>query len=269
MVITNGLMALEFKCVYENIGTIYNCKVENIAGDGDVLTAANCGGGQCNTANSTVERLRIGSDSEPLKSFPKNMKDLLGDLKSIEIRESAISSISVKDLMNFTKLVNLDLRGNEIQSLKHNLFAYTPNLARVDFSENNISHVEFGIFRSLINLNEARFDKNPCIQLDAGTNLQFSLAYLELQLAVSCGLNELLQISIIEKVHHIATNSSAYNELTKRITGSENSIADIGVRVDDLEHFKDVLTISQKSMPRPRGEVSRRNQKTSRKSNVS
>lgn len=268
MAITAGLIAFEFKCEYGNIETIYTCKVLAISGDGDDLTAVNCEGNDCTAIAKkfVVEGLTIGKDSKSLKSFPQNLKAHMADLKSIEIRDSELSSISVEDLKNFTKLVNLDLKGNQIQSLKHNLFAYTPNLTRVDFSENEISQVEFGIFRSLINLKEVRFENNDCINLNAGANFQFSLAYLELQLAVNCGFEELLNIEIIAKVYDMATNSSAFEGLSERITDHDNFIADVALRVGELENFKDTMTQSQKSvtMPNP----SRRSRKLSRKSNV-
>jgi Leucine rich repeat len=88
-------------------------------------------------------------------------------ITGLNISHSELSSVHAKDLKHFPKLIVLQLRGNFIQVLPHDLFAYTPHIKYLNVKDNRISFVEPNAFDFLKNLREIDFTNNICFNDEA------------------------------------------------------------------------------------------------------
>jgi Leucine rich repeat len=84
-------------------------------------------------------------------------------IKGLMIYRSELTSVRAKDLKHFPKLIELNLQGNFIEVLPHDLFAHTPNIQSLNVRDNRISLVEANALSLVMNLREIDFTNNICV----------------------------------------------------------------------------------------------------------
>lgn len=110
--------------------------------------------------NKHVEALKL--DHYNLKSFPKDLPNVLPNLKSITIVHSKMKTLYKKSFENFPHLMVVDLSYNELNIIPSGVFAKNPKLIFVDFKENNLHLIPVEIFGKNLEIQFADFYHNEC-----------------------------------------------------------------------------------------------------------
>lgn len=160
------------------------CRVETSTHDGKKFNEYRCDGLVVTADNTTVtsvngnsspdaNRQILSIQRQTLHYLPKGIAKLFPGLLSLDISDSDLKSLKQADLKPFTKLQELALVSNDLETLDDNLFAFNTELVFVNFSFNKIKIVGEGILTPLTKLQSALFKGNDCIDA-SGTKGDFT-----------------------------------------------------------------------------------------------
>lgn len=107
--------------------------------------------------------IAISAFGKKILYFPRGLQKIFPKLFFIFIINSQLREIRQEDLQGFTKLRELNLQGNEIKSLKKNLFDSNPELEVIFLCHNKISSVDPEVFSNLNYLKVLSLLNNTCI----------------------------------------------------------------------------------------------------------
>ncbi|XP_026280418.1 connectin [Frankliniella occidentalis] len=141
------------------------------------------------SSQPNLETLKINVRDESVHKFvPTRALSFLRKLKLFEIMYATISELQPYAFANLTTLQELQLKRNQIITLKPRSFAWLPNLTTVNLGENQVAEVHREVFLGLPSLRRLFLDRNNITTLHDGSFTHLSgLDELELndnQLAV-------------------------------------------------------------------------------------
>jgi hypothetical protein len=90
-------------------------------------------------------------------------------LRGIEVLNSKLKAIRLKDLQPFKNLGNLNLRGNEIECLDGDVFRYNNRLQFVSLRHNNLRSIDARLFNSIRQVQQFWLQGNDCYSNNANT----------------------------------------------------------------------------------------------------
>lgn len=99
--------------------------------------------------------------------MPKEIEKFFPDLEAIKIIMSNLKSIKKADLKPFSKLKELCLGKNDLETLDSDLFEFNRELRFVSFYQNKLKFIGEDILKPLKKLEDARFMYNCCISQEA------------------------------------------------------------------------------------------------------
>lgn len=176
----NFAMIVPWKSV---IPTRYACTARVINSSSESLESVT-GSHETGKSNEDVKYLFI--IDQFLKNFPGGIVDFFKNVDALDIRQSALISISANDLRPFPSLLYLDLHGNELTSIDEDLFKYTPNLKLVSLFRNQIRHIGRNFVNNLNSLVVLYPHRNPCIPVEMYAEGRAQVLKLAAQLLVLC-----------------------------------------------------------------------------------
>ena len=151
---------------------IYRCEVENnldiTSPDSAAITSVT---GYHSNWRSNDDVVGFDSRHKSMAYFPQRLDKFFGNLKLIAIYHGRIKEIHQSDLKPFSKLVNLYLDNNDIETIEAGLFDFNPNLEGVSFLGNNLTEINTTVFDHLSKLQNIWLSQNLCISLDATDSL--------------------------------------------------------------------------------------------------
>jgi len=241
------------QCTYSEysyqVGTIYYCWIQKnlqiltqkAAHIGDVK-----GTHQNSKNNSDINGIWV--DNSVIHYFPNGFDKIYFNIKLIYILNSDLKEVHQSDLRPFSKLKELDLRGNQIKIIDEDLFEFNNELEYISFAYNKIFHIHPDVFDNLILLKYLKLKSNKCIS----TNVKDSadeVRELISTLSHQCLSFEYRFLNEKIKVLEIATlilNSGAFNA---KIEDMEKK-----VKKSKFSHFKSFQNVFQgaKNIKTPR-----------------
>lgn len=189
--------------------------------------------------NTDVRGLMIVQQRD-LQKFPKGLERHFHHLMGIDFEDCGITRISSDDLRPFKELLQINLSGNRLTELPHDLFQFNPKLKKIDFSANLILHVGLEIFNNLPHLGMVNMRDNLCTADNSYATKKEELKELEWELSVECPPTlEMLSISLfgsqefVENVKKISVEDSeeVRNELLQEIQELERNIQELKMRL--------------------------------------
>lgn len=119
--------------------------------------------------------------------IPEGISIIFKNLKALKVYNSNLMPINAKDLQQFPKLVLLDLYwSGTLETLKSDLFSFTPHLQHVDLGRNMIKYIGQGLLTNLNNLTYFDVVRNACIDKVAPTHAK--VLEMKPQLPILCPL---------------------------------------------------------------------------------
>lgn len=117
--------------------------------------------------HNNVKVLSVIDDE--LNRIPTGIADFFPYLIGLQWFRGNLMEISGDDLRPFPDLRVLRIENNKLYVLDSNLFMHTPKLQWLGFGNNILQHVGLNLLSDLNDLTGAYFQKNPCIDMNAGT----------------------------------------------------------------------------------------------------
>jgi hypothetical protein len=128
-----------------------------------------------------IESLEI--KEQTVHYVPKFTVKIAKRLKTLEIYDCGLKEVRKEDLKQFPQLKLLKLRGNDLEWLKGDLFAFNPKLIGVSFEENKkLKYIGADLLDSLPIVQMANFNYAGCIDSFAITREDLELLKTELQI---------------------------------------------------------------------------------------
>lgn len=113
--------------------------------------------------------------------IPRGIENFIGIMSVLVIKNTGLRKVSKQNLVNFTKLIYLDLSYNQIEILEHDLFIENKHLITIILNSNKIRVVEEKIFNFLNNLNFTDFRNNECYSGMADNKQKSALIIKEIE----------------------------------------------------------------------------------------
>ncbi|KAM8711462.1 hypothetical protein ACLKA7_000582 [Drosophila subpalustris] len=125
-----------------------------------VLDISNCSLQQINLTTNRLHFLNL--------SYNPAMQLNFNDILFLELRKLDLSYCNLDkiDLANMFKIDQLQLRGNNLESVNTSTFANNPNIEYLDLSENDLRLIDSKSFSSLKSLSKLNLANNKIVQLD-------------------------------------------------------------------------------------------------------
>lgn len=168
--------------------------------------------------------------------FPNIIQFEFPNLVGVEIIESKLKKISKENIVNATKLIYLDLSGNEIQELDKNLFHNNLALTNIHLKDNEIKKIHPTAFdgpKTIVNLN---LQNNVCLDMKID---KIVLAIVIEKIRITCWN----QYEFMEKIEDIKKiNSILISNLTSQMQKLEPKLAEIDSIKKDLAIITDELS---------------------------
>lgn len=242
----HNILALKLECTYrepdlhwEAFSRDYTCE-GTIKLDGDdenVRTVTNTHRDQMR--NADVRGLMIVQQRD-LEKFPKGLERHFHHLMGIDFEDCGLTRISSEDLRPFKELLQINLSGNRLTELPHDLFQFNPKLKKIDFSSNLILHVGLEIFNNLPHLSMVNMRENSCTADNSYATKKEELKELEWELSVECPPTlEMLSNSLfgsrefVDNIKRISSEDSedVRNELLQEIQELERKVQEVKRRL--------------------------------------
>lgn len=236
---------------FQVVGTIYYCWIK-VHLQIQTRKAAHIGDAkgthQNSKDNSDINGINV--DNGAIHYFPNGFDKIFFNIKLIYILNSELKEVHQSDLSPFSKLKELDLRGNQIEIIGEDLFEFNNELEYISFANNKIYHIHPDVFDNLIHLKYLKLRNNKCISRDVKDDLD-EIRELISTLNLQCLSFEYRFLVEKIKVLEIATlvlNSGAFNA---KIAELENK-----VRKSKFSHFNSFQNVLQnaKNVQTPREE---------------
>lgn len=126
----------------------YTCTIKSVNISEDTKIIGVNGTHLAGYGNENVTRVDIESSS--LKTFPQIVLDTFNNIKYLNAE--SVSMKNLDRLANCSKLINLYLEYNLLQTIKNSTFENCRNLDDVQLDWNNITHIEPDAFKGLTEL---------------------------------------------------------------------------------------------------------------------
>lgn len=158
--------ALRLNCNYSvtnawKISSLYTCKaVVNYYGNSRAIdeVSSNHMSGK---SNNDVKALVI--DNQNIGFVPYNISRFFPNLESLRMHKTSISSVNRDSLRGLTKLRELYLYVNNIESISADMFIDNPYMAYITFDNNLVKHVAPKVFDYLYYLVTLYMRSNTCL----------------------------------------------------------------------------------------------------------
>lgn len=136
------------------------------------------------------------------------------NLRSIDMYNSAVGEVHKEDFRNLTKLTEINLRGNQIKTLKSDLFSDNLNLEALNFISNPIKHVDHKVFDPLVKLTSLHFELVACFSQGFANN-RANVELLIFRLFVNCPPSfEMTEQRILNGTQlKASTDTQVYNQI--------------------------------------------------------
>ncbi|XP_063954184.1 relaxin receptor 2-like [Lytechinus pictus] len=171
----------------------------------------------------------IGATSEPLgleiactsKRLERVPEGLPPGTLYMDLSDNRITHLHGDSFQNLTRLRELVITHNQMQSMDEDVFYDTRSLEMLDLSDNRIERITSAHFDSLRRLSLLRLSRNHfrCEDGDCFRNL-VSLRELEL---VACGITELMP-DMFRNLHSLSVLQLSYNAITKIMPSHMNGL---------------------------------------------
>jgi hypothetical protein len=192
-------------------------------------------------SNNDVEMLQL--HNQRISSIPKEIATFFPNIKGLDFYKSDISSISSADLQSFPELKIFIIYENKIESVDGDLFKFNPKLKFINFDYNHLKSVGYDLIKDLKALEIADFTNSRCINRYASTLEE--LAELNSQLPTSCppalfksssnDKSTKLNAQILALTHRNLQQSSKIDEMLKKMSDKDETIAVLTRRVEEIE----------------------------------
>ncbi|CRL03488.1 CLUMA_CG016308, isoform A [Clunio marinus] len=142
-------------------------------------------------SNVSINFLSI-RDNKEVKYLPVNVSESLPDLVYYDAINCSITNIYRKNVQGLTFLKTLNLRYNEIETVKRDVFSDLTSLLALSLSDNKVKHIEDGAFYGLTMLVGINLVNNVCVnELIISPELnQTEIEILVSRLYIQCQLQE-------------------------------------------------------------------------------
>lgn len=159
----SAVHAVNLDCEFEERNLTFasgsSCKVENliIIYPNESITTVNGKPG----ALPDVKVLDI--TSQTVWFLPKGLETLFPNLEGIQIFGSGLKLIEQNDIKSLSKLRDLELPYNQLETIESDLFDFNSELQSINFNGNEIKFVGENVLEPLQKLERANFGNNACI----------------------------------------------------------------------------------------------------------
>lgn len=177
---------LSCKIIRSSLDSSSKCVVEKISITSWNKTETTVNGHSGNYYQQfNVRTLWIESTQKSALDFwPKGIEKVFPELEVIAIINSNLSSIIQSDLKDFSKLKEIYLSKNLIDSVDSNLFEFNPELRIIDFNDNKLKFVGQDILKPLKKLEKVSFRRNVCFS--RGSETLAELKELKAEMNLKC-----------------------------------------------------------------------------------
>lgn len=173
----------EFSTTSWNVISGTKCFVKNliVTSPGQQISSIN---GQSTSYYQSHEVKILDIFSQTVHYMPSGIEKFFPKIEGIQIRNSKLKVIEKSDLAPFVGLKELHLQGNDLETLKSNLFDDNLDLQVITLSSNKLKFIGENILSKLTKLYHANFNINTCISQYAST--QAEIPQLIADLKVKC-----------------------------------------------------------------------------------
>ncbi|CRL03489.1 CLUMA_CG016324, isoform A [Clunio marinus] len=102
-------------------------------------------------------------DNKGVKYLPVNVSKTFPDLPHYDAINCSITNIYRNNVRGLTFLTTLNLRYNEIETVKRDVFSDLTSLLALSLSDNKVKHIEDGAFYGLTKLMAINLNSNVCV----------------------------------------------------------------------------------------------------------
>lgn len=113
--------------------------------------------------------------------IPFGIEKHFQNLETLFITHSGLKSVTNEDLKPFPNLKGLYMHNNQIESLGKDFFMYNLDLQEINLSDNKLKNVAFGVFEPLMCLEKIEMFRNPCIDMEAITEVDIEILTSKIQ----------------------------------------------------------------------------------------
>lgn len=154
---------------YNNLGRIYECKVNSYSEeDTETLTSAN-GNHLGGESNSDVKGIHFDLRDKNLDYIPNGLNKTFSNIIAIYVKGGKISRLNGEELSAYKNLQYFGMRDNPLEYVPGNLFRNNPKIKTIDFYNNGIKYVSYGVLDRLYYLRYVDFSLNACINQRASS----------------------------------------------------------------------------------------------------
>lgn len=193
--IASPICSMVIKCSFitkdwEFIGPIYTCQITAIVNP-EIPEVIIRGTHSSPNTDADVEGL-FKSNELPVKgveAFPK-IHTVFPNLKCLRVQNIGLTSITSTDLEALPQLELFSVAHNSLETIKGDLFRYTPKLISISFESNVVKFVGPGLLSKLENLQKVNFLNNSCINVLGSS--KDDIIELQVQLTRNCGCSRII-----------------------------------------------------------------------------
>jgi len=168
--------------------------------------------------------------------FPNIIQFEFPNLAGLEIVESKLRKISKENFLNASKLVYLDLSGNEVQELDKNLFQNNLALTDIHLKDNRIKKIHPTAFDGPKTIGNLNLQNNICLDMKFD---KIDLATAIEKIRITCWN----QYEFMEKIEDIQKiNSILISNLTSQMQNLNPKLAEIDTIKEHLASITDELS---------------------------
>jgi chaperonin cofactor prefoldin len=218
------------------INNIYGCepKINPTITDRDIVMTSATGNHHNGSMNhASVKGFRILNSSHTISYMFRGLINVFPNLIAIMISSCHMKEIRQTDLQPYSKLKNLDLDSNDIETLERNLFKNNPQLEAIFLQHNKIKQVHPNVFDQLSELQYLYMNYNSCVTENGSTRTD--------------------ALKLITKIKDQCDNYDLVNEIEANVTkigdqvkvhieNMKSQIDDLALKMENSNSKIDILT---------------------------
>lgn len=152
------------------VNYLYSCDngIVTLDPEGSTNVTSITGTHEAGKTNADVYGIRMPNQTY-LTFLPSKLETHFPNLKSIQISNTNLLSVTPAELQPFPQLIFFKTYGGNLTSVDGHLFTHNPFLQYISMNENLIQHVGHDLVTHLANLTNLYFSANVCINQYAET----------------------------------------------------------------------------------------------------
>jgi Leucine rich repeat len=207
--------------IYEIVGSIYECDVQNpvtILDKNEQILRAN---GSHENYYTDHDVTGFWAEGKIIYYLPRDLDAIFHNLLAFSVVESKLREIARENLKVFVHLRFVSFRDNEIESLERDVFASNPELEVISLKNNRIKFVDGEVFSGPNGLKKLHFDGNLCASRSARS--RYDTIGLIAEIREKCVLVEKVQESLKNCEMKIEEKNRKIWELEEKISTCERN----------------------------------------------